>query len=299
MRKIILGLFLAASALATAQQKSAAKPKATGSTPVHAATTSNLPTEDEVNGFMHETFGFNPKVTWKVASIKPAGAKGLAEVLVQISGPDGAQWQQFFVTEDRAHAVVGDLIPFGKRPFEAAQTELKKKANGPARGPVGAPVLLVEFSDLQCPHCKKANPTIARLLDENPNIRFVSQAFPLPNHNWAAKAAAYADCVGHASNAAYWKFVDAVFDAQEQITADNADEKLSGLADGSGVKGSDVAACAAKPETQSRVEASVALGKALGVTGTPTIFINGRPVGVADNNYDALKQLVDFAAQDK
>ena len=159
--------------------------------------------------------------------------------------------------------------------------------------------MIVEFSDLQCPHCKEANPTIERLLKEDPNIRFISQNFPLPSHNWAEKAAEYADCVAGASKDAYWKFVDGVFAAQEQITADNADDKLKGIADTSGVNGADIAACAAKPDTQARVEASVQLGKDLGVNSTPTIFVNGRPVGVASNNYDALKQLVDFAATDK
>jgi protein-disulfide isomerase len=195
--------------------------------------------------------------------------------------------------------VVGDIIPFGKHPFQAARLTLQKKANGPARGSANAPVMIVEFSDLQCPHCKEANPTIERLLNENPNVRFVAQNFPLPSHNWAEKAAEYADCVGRASNDAYWKFVDGVFAAQEQITADNADDKLKGIADSSGVNGADIAACAAKPDTQSRVEASVQLGKDLGVNSTPTLFVNGRPVGVASNNYDALKQLVDFAATDK
>jgi len=47
------------------------------------------------------------------------------------------------------------------------------------------------------------------------------------------------------------------------------------------------------------VQASVNLGQSLDVTGTPTLFINGRPVGVNANNYDALKQLVDFAAKEK
>jgi len=47
------------------------------------------------------------------------------------------------------------------------------------------------------------------------------------------------------------------------------------------------------------VEVSVQLGKDLGVNSTPTLFVNGRPVGVASNNYDALKELVDFAAKDK
>jgi protein-disulfide isomerase len=93
--------------------------------------------------------------------------------------------------------------------------------------------------------------------------------------------------------------VDGVFDQQEQITAENADVKLTGIADNSGVKGSDIAACSVKPETQTRVDASLNLGKSLGVNSTPTLFVNGRPVGVGNNNYDALKQLVDFATKDK
>jgi protein-disulfide isomerase len=158
---------------------------------------------------------------------------------------------------------------------------------------------VVEFSDLQCPHCKEANPTVERLVNEDADVRFVFQNFPLPSHNWAQKAAAYADCVGRASNDAIWKFIDGVYAAQDDITADNADQKLTELADKAGVKGSDIATCAPTPETQSRVEESVKLGQSLDVNSTPTIFINGRPVGVSGNNYDVLKQLVDFAAKQK
>ena len=298
MRKFAISVLLSVTVLAAAQQKhtTATHPPTSAKSSDNAT---NLPSEDEINGFLHETFGYNPQLTWKIVDVKPAEAKGLTQVDVQISSPEGQGGQRFFVTEDGKHAVVGDIIPFGKHPFQAARLTLQKKASGPARGPASAPVMIVEFSDLQCPHCKEANPTIERLLKEDPNVRFVSQNFPLPSHNWAEKAAEYADCVGRASNDAYWKFVDSVFAAQEQITADNADDKLKGIADSSGVNGSDIAACAAKPDTQARVEASIQLGKDLAVNSTPTLFVNGRPVGVASNNYDALKQLVDFAATDK
>ena len=152
---------------------------------------------------------------------------------------------------------------------------------------------------MQCPHCKEANPTIERLLNEDPNVRFVFQNFPLPSHNWALKAAAYADCVGRASSDTFWKFLDSVYAAQNDITADNADQKLTDLADQSEVKGQDIAACAATPETEARVQESIKLGQSLEVNSTPTLFINGRPVGVSGNNYDVLKQLVDFAAKEK
>jgi protein-disulfide isomerase len=118
-------------------------------------------------------------------------------------------------------------------------------------------------------------------------------------HNWAMKAAEYADCVGRASNDAYWKFVSGVFEAQANITAENADQQLTDIAQKSGANGPDIAACAAKPDTESRVQASINLAKSLDVNSTPTLFINGRPVGVNANNYDVLKQIVDFAAKDK
>ena len=298
MRNSLLIAFLVlAGFLAMAQQKPAAKTKSAAAKP--AADSGHLPTEAEVDAFMKATFGYDAQLTWKIVSIKPSQAEGLAEVTVEISGPQGQGGQKFFVSQDGKHAVVGEIIPFGAHPFEQTRRVLEKKATGPARGPANAPVLIVEFSDLQCPHCKEASPTIERLLNENPDIRFVSQNFPLPSHNWAMKAAQYADCVARASNDAYWKFVDGVFGAQNEITADNADQKLTDLADKTGVKGSEIATCAAQPETESRVQASIELGKAVDVNATPTLFINGRPVGVSGNNYDALKQIVDFAAKEK
>ena len=61
------------------------------------------------------------------------------------------------------------------------------------------------------------------------------------------------------------------YETQSDITAENADEKLTAIADGAGVKGADIAACAATPETKAHVDASLALGKAVNVTGTPTL----------------------------
>ena len=82
------------------------------------------------------------------------------------------------------------------------------------------------------------------------------------------------------------------------VVLGNADEKLTALADGAGVKGSDIAACAAQPDTKTRVDASLALGKSVEVTGTPTLFINGRKIGnISQVPADTLKGLVDFASK--
>ena len=261
-------------------------------------TSTNLPTDETVNSFMQQTFGYDSTVTWKIASIKPSVAEGLAEVTVALSSPKGQSQTTFYVTPDGKHALAGDIMPFGAKPYAPAQEALTKGVNGPSKGPAKAVVTIVEFSDLQCPHCKDAQPVIEKLLAAEPNSRFVFQNFPLPMHNWANKAAAYADCVGRASNDAFWKFVQGTFDEQSNITESNADEKLTAIADGAGVKGADIATCATKPDTRARVEKSVALGQDVGVTGTPTVYINGRRIGnVVGVPEDVLKGLVEFAAK--
>jgi protein-disulfide isomerase len=238
-------------------------------------------------------------VTWKISSIAPAPVPGLAEVSVVLANQQGQQLSRFFVTSDGAHALMGDIIPFGAQPFAPVRKTLEKGITGPDRGPKEATATIVEFGDLQCPACKAAQPAIEGLMTAEPTARLVFQNFPLEMHNWAAKGAAYADCVGRASNDAFWKFIARVYETQADITAENADEKLSALADGAGVKGADMLACAAAPDTKGRVDASIALGKSVEVGGTPTLFINGRKIGnVSQIPAEVLKQLVEFAARE-
>jgi protein-disulfide isomerase len=291
-------ILLLASGLAAAQTNPAKSTPATPSEKTADSGSVNLPSEATVDSFLHQQFGYETDLTWKISSIKPSTVPGLAEVTVVLASPQGQQPTRFFVAPDGQHALVGEIIPFGARPFDPAKQLLGKGITGPERGPKDAPVTIVEFGDLQCPACKAAQPTIEALVAAEPNARFVFQNFPLEMHNWAAKAAAYADCVGRASNDAFWKFISKTYEAQSDITAENADEKLTAIADGAGVKGADIAACAVKPETKASVDGSVALGKSVDVTGTPTLFINGRRISSFDSRMsDVYKNLVEFAAK--
>jgi protein-disulfide isomerase len=296
--KLILLVILTTGLVLAQQQRKTENSVAGARTPTATVAPTGAPSEQTVNGFLHQTFGYDPSVNWKIFAIKPSIAADLWEVDVVLANQQGQQNTTFYVTADGKHALIGDLIPFGEKPFAETSAELQKGTNGIVRGPANAPVTIVEFSDLQCPHCKQAQPTIDKLLGEETNARFVFQQFPLPSHNWAAKAASYADCIGRANNDAFWKFVAATYNDQSQITESNADEKLSSLADSVGAKGSEIAACAAKPDTKSRVDASVNLGKRVEVTGTPTLFINGRRIAnVNGTPYEVLKSIVEFEAK--
>ena len=296
MRRLLNIACLIMSAASIAASQTAGSQKSTAKAPSHEV--ANVPSEATVDSFLHQSFGYNPDISWKIASIKPVS--GVVEVTVVLATPQGQQVSKFFVTPDGQHAITGEIIPFGAKPFARYNDILDKEINGPERGPKDAPVTIVEFGDLQCPACRAAQPTVEQLVQAEPSARFVFQNYPLSEiHNWAMKAALYSDCVAHASNDAFWKFIATVYTRQPEITAENVDQKLTEIATESGVKGEDIAACAAKPETRTHVDASIALGKQVDVTGTPTLFVNGRPIGnVESQMLDIYKELVAFAAKE-
>jgi protein-disulfide isomerase len=192
--------------------------------------------------------------------------------------------------------VVGDVIPFGPNPFAPAREKLQA-ADGPSRGPQNPAILVVDFSDLECPHCKAAQPVVEKIVADFPQVRLVFQQFPLPPslHPWAMKAALYADCASRADKDAFWKYVDSIFENQGGIALATADDKLKELATAAGFDADKIAACAAAPETEARVKKSMALGESLDVNETPTVFINGRRVkGIATLTPEQLKALVQF-----
>jgi protein-disulfide isomerase len=281
------------------QQPAAPKQGAPANTPEPAKPSApGLPSEDTMKSFLQHTFGFDPSINYRVMEIKPSRAAGLAEVTVMLSNPQGGQqMSRLFITSDGKFAIAGEMFPFGADPFASTRAELGKGVNGPARGPENATSTIVEFSDLQCPSCKQAQPILDKLLTELKNVRLIWQQFPLPSHNWAAKAAAYGDCLGRSNPAAFWKYVDAVYAAQAEITDANAEAKLKEAVEKSGGAADAVVTCAAQPATAERIQQSIALGRSLDVTGTPTVFVNGRKLSnVAGIPYEVLKKMVEPSA---
>src|SRR6202023_1207254 len=121
-------IILLVSVLSVAKQKTVAEKPADNSAGKAAvsAPAINLPSEQIVDGFMQQTFGYDPQVSWKITSIRPAPVPGLAEVLVTLASPQGQQISRLYVSADGEHAVVGDIIPFGAAPFAPARQTLEK-----------------------------------------------------------------------------------------------------------------------------------------------------------------------------
>ncbi len=305
MAVVLTGAALSQTAAKPKPKTTATQAKTTAKTvekPVEAvpATEAKLPDEATVSAFYDRMFGFQENLKFKVAEIKWSKVPGIAEVTAIVNTPQGQQVSTLFVTPDGKHAISGEMIPFGRDPY-ADNREILKQAFGPVRGASNPQITLIEFADLQCPACKAAQPTIEKLLAAVPTAQVVFQSFPLEQlHPWARQAASYLDCLSRTNNESALTFIDAVFTHQSDITPENAKEKLNNyvtMAKGDPAK---VSACAASPETQARIQKSLDMGKKLEITGTPTVFVNGRPVnGITSIPFDTLKALVEFEMNQK
>jgi predicted DsbA family dithiol-disulfide isomerase len=148
------------------------------------------------------------------------------------------------------------------------------EAIGPARGPEDAPVTIVEFSDYQCPFCRRAEPTVSEVLARyEGKIRFVFRHFPLdrihPQARGASEAAACADKQGK-----FWEYHSALFAENAQL--DRA--SLDALAEQLELDTAAFASCLEEGQTKELVEKDLQAGSEAGVTGTPAFFINGIPL---------------------
>jgi protein-disulfide isomerase len=286
-------LTLAMASLNSVAQTSTAAPVKPAS---GASASTTLPSDVTFNEFLKKMFGWNPNLTWKVIEIKPSEASGISEATVVFSTPQGQQQQRIYVTADQKYAFSGEIIPFGADPFAATREQLKD-VSGPSHGPKDATLTIVEFGDLECPACQKAQPNINQLMEEEPKAKLVFQNFPLVTiHKWALTGAKYLDCLGRQNSDAVWKFISLAYQHQSEINEQNADQMLRGYVKEAGGDPDAVASCVAKPETEKRVRDSIALGEKLGVNSTPTFYIDGRKlVGFGSNvPYEVVKEMVDF-----
>ncbi len=262
--------------------------------------TAQTPTAQEVNGFLKELWGYDPNRVWQVGGIQTTKAPNVSRVTIAVAEQGVSHTPAttvFFVTPDGHHAIAGgDVIGFGAHPFQDVRQTLEQRATGPYRGASSKDLMLVEFADLQCPHCKEAAATMDHLATDFPNAHIVFENFPISTlHQAAEKAAEYGVCVAkQKGNAAFFQFVQAVFDNQAGLTA-NADQTLKDAATKAGADAAQISICAAGATAKEAVARSVKLGQDIGVDQTPLLFINGRPIPAAGVPYATLKQIVTYA----
>ena len=185
-----------------------------------------------------------------------------------------------FITRNRdaqnTAAIVNELKAAGpavRVSLDPPRYDVQIAADDPVRGPADAPITIVEFSEYQCPFCGRVTPTLKALQAKYPGkLRIVYKDFPLQNHLQAPKAAEAAHCAGDQGK--YWELHDRLFANQQQL-------QVADLKKHAGAVGLDQATfdqCLDSGKHAARVQEDVELGNAMGVSSTPTLYINGRLV---------------------
>jgi protein-disulfide isomerase len=139
----------------------------------------------------------------------------------------------------------------------------------PRRGPQNAPVQVVEFADYQCQYCQKVDPDLSKLQgDFGSKVAVVFMDFPLPSHPAAEKAAEAARCAG--AQGKFWEFHDALFQYKKFELAELKEQARALQLDTASFD-----KCLDTGEQASAVQRDLAQGQHLGLTGTPSFFVNG------------------------
>ena len=141
-----------------------------------------------------------------------------------------------------------------------------------------APVTLVEYSDFECPFCKRFHPTVVKLMENNRDkLRWVYRHFPLDFHNpGAQKQAEASECVAEINgNEAFWKYSDFIYQRTKSNGKGFPLDNLRPLAEEVGVDGETFSECMDSGQMAARVKEDINNGVKMGVTGTPAaVFTN-------------------------
>ncbi len=158
----------------------------------------------------------------------------------------------------------------------------------PVRGSASAPVTIVEFSDFHCPFCRKAQPVLEELRAKyGAKVKFVFRDFPLDNLHPQARAAAEASrCANEQGK--FWELHDRLF----QSDTDSSPATLNRIAKEIGMDVAAFEACSSSGKYKTSVQASTQEGVRLGITGTPTFFVNGRMM-VGAQPLDAFVRIIE------
>lgn len=170
---------------------------------------------------------------------------------------------------------------------------LVETPDDPHLGPQDASITIVEFYDFNCPHCRAFYPTLRRLsVEYKDTVHFILKDMPVITDDSEILAQA-AECAHDQDR--FWEFHDKAFArANENLSADDIPDIIKGIS----INQDQFYTCIESGRYEKEVAADLDAGLAAGVTGTPTLFINGHKIS-GEVPYDILKRIIDTSLNKK
>jgi protein-disulfide isomerase len=249
----------------------------------------------KLEAYLRHLFVWPPPIELAIGDPEPGPMPGFYEVKIRGSQGNASQEETFYVSKDGQKIIRGSVFDLAQNPFKTDLVKLKTEFQ-PAIGTPGAPVVLVEFSDFECPFCREQ----AKMLRENllaaypKEVRLYYLDFPLETlHPWAKAAAMMGRCIFHQNAGAFWDYHDWIFAHQEEITPDNLKDKVLEFAAGKGIDAAQLSKCIDSKATEEEIDKTKAEGRDLEVNSTPTLFVNGRRM-TGTLQWQDLKRVIDY-----
>jgi protein-disulfide isomerase len=194
---------------------------------------------------------------------------------------------KFLISKDRNTMLRMVKFDLTKDPFAEVMSKIDI-AGRPTRGAKSAKVVVVNFDDFECPFCSRMHQTLfSELFKEyGDRVTFVYKDYPLVEiHPWATHAAVNANCLATQNSDAYWDFADYIHANQREVSNEKTPEARNAALDRLTVLQGQkhnldtvkLQACI-KAQDDSAVKASMKQGDEIGVSATPTMFINGEKI---------------------
>lgn len=276
MKKLFLFVTLIACAAA---QSPKAKPAETAKKPSALDKTT-------LENYVRHLFVWDRSITVEISDPKPAPMAGFVEVNVHASKDKASQDLPLYISKDGQNILRGDVYQTASNPFKTDLDKLNgTTAFQPSYGKQGAPVVIVEFSDFQCPYCRTEAQTLRKNILASYSTQVHVYHFDMPIeslHPWARAAAVAGRAVYKQNPEAYWSYYDWIYEHQADITADNLAAKvLEWAKTNDKIDSLELTRTMASKENDGDVQQSQDLAKTLGVGQTPMFFINGRKMAGA------------------
>jgi protein-disulfide isomerase len=231
------------------------------------------------------TYSIPASVKITVGPLRPSDFANYDAITISMEGGEKKQTYEFLLSRDGKTLARMTMLDLTKDPYVEAMKKINLSGR-PTRGNKDAKVVLVNFDDFQCPFCSRMHQTLfPELLKEyGDRVQFVYKDFPLTEiHPWATHAAVDANCLAAQNNDAYWDFADHIHANQREVNSEKGREAqfavLDRLTAEQGQKHNldpaKLQSCV-KAQNEDAVKASMHEADGVGVTATPTLFVNGQ-----------------------
>jgi protein-disulfide isomerase len=230
------------------------------------------------------TYSIPASVKVIVGQLRPSDFPNYDAVTIVIDGGEKKSTYEFLVAKDGKTLARLTKMDLTKDPY--AENMKKIDVSGrPSRGNKDAKVVVVNFDDFQCPFCSRMHQTLfPDLLKEyGDRVLFVYKDYPLSEiHPWAIHAAVNANCLAAQNNDAYWDFADHIHANQREVSSEKGRDAQFAVLDRITIEQGQkhnldqakLLSCV-KAQNEDAIKTSIKEADGVGVSATPTLFVNG------------------------